>query len=238
MKVLELDNVTINRDGKPAVRDVSLTLDSGDFLAIVGENGSGKSTLIKGILGLVDLSSGSVSFGSGVKRKEIGYLPQQAEIHKDFPARVDEVVISGCLASLGFRPFYSKLEKNIAEYNMERLGIKELKKYSYSDLSGGQQQRVLLARALCAAKSILLLDEPAAGLDPVISSEFYMLLNKLNKDDGITIIMVSHDIRAAVDNADKVLHMGTKVFFYGTSSEYMNSEIGRRFTECYGKYNY
>jgi len=238
MKVLDIKNVTINRDGKTAVENVSFALEKGDFLAIVGANGSGKSTLMKGILGLIDISSGTVSFCNGLQRKEIGYLPQQVQIRKDFPARVDEVVLSGCISSLGFYPFYSKHEKKIAEYNMERLGIKELKKSSYSDLSGGEQQRVLLARALCAAKSILFLDEPAAGLDPVISSEFYSMLGKLNRDECLTIIMVSHDIKAAVDNAGMILHMGTKVFFYGNSSEYMCSEIGRRFMGYYGKYNY
>ncbi len=238
MKVLELNNVTINHDGKAAVQGVSFDLNNGDFLAIVGENGSGKSTLINGILGLVDIASGTISFCNGIKQRGVGYLPQQTQTQKDFPARVDEVVISGCLASLGFNPFYSKHEKNLADYNMKRLGITELKKHAYRDLSGGQQQRVLLARALCATKSILILDEPAAGLDPVISTEFYALLNKLNREEGITIIMVSHDIKAAEENASKVLHMGTEAFFYGSTAEYMDSEIGKRFAGCYDRYNH
>lgn len=238
MKVLELKNVTINYDGKTAVQNVSLELNRGDFLAVIGENGSGKSTLIKGILGLVDLYSGMIFLDKGIKNSSIGYLPQQTQIQKDFPARIDEIVLSGCLASLGFMPFYSGREKKIAEHNIKRLGIFELRKQPYRDLSGGEQQRVLLARALCATKDILILDEPTAGLDPVISSEFYELLEKLNKEEGITIIMVSHDIRAAADHSNKVLHMGTTVFYYGTTAGYFESEIGQKFAGIHDTYNY
>lgn len=237
MTVIEIENINIDYEGKTAVNNVSFKLERADYLAIVGENGSGKSSLIKGILGLIEISSGKITIDKHIKQTGIGYLPQQTQVQKDFPARVDEVVISGCLASCGFIPFYSRHEKNIAAYNMERLGITELKKRAYRDLSGGEQQRVLLARALCATRGMLVLDEPAAGLDPVISAEFYLLLKRLNKDEKITVIMVSHDIEAAEENADKVLHLGTEAFFFGTTAEYMNSEIGKRFSNGHVKYN-
>ncbi|MDD4160396.1 MAG: metal ABC transporter ATP-binding protein, partial [Synergistaceae bacterium] len=217
------------------LKNLSFKIERGEYLAVVGENGSGKSTLIKAILGLAELSSGSVRLNESVKKSDIGYLPQQTEVQKDFPARVDEVVISGCLASRGMLPFYTSKEKRLAAYNMERLDISNIRKRSFRELSGGQQQRVLLARALCSAKALLVLDEPAAGLDPLISSEMYSLLRKLNKE-GMTIVMVSHDIGAAVENADKILHIGSDVFFSGSVDDYLSSETGKRFLGGYAKY--
>ena len=204
---------------------ISFTVQEGYYLCIVGENGSGKSTLMKTILGLTQPLGGSIETGKGLKQTEIGYLPQQTLVQRDFPASVREIVLSGCQARCGLRPFYNKAEKQLAEKAMDRMGIKEYEDHCYRELSGGQQQRVLLARALCAARKILLLDEPVSGLDPIATAEMYQLIRDLNKE-GITIIMISHDLGASVQDASHVLHIGKKVFF-GTREEYLESSIGR-----------
>lgn len=227
--LLECRNVVMGYDGAAVVNSVSFELERGDYLCIVGENGSGKSTLLKGILGLIPLRGGSVGFSDGLKRTDIGYLPQQTQAQRDFPATVREVVLSGCLnGSRG--PFYSRVDRNLANKNMEKLSVTDIARRSYRELSGGQQQRVLLARALCAAKELLLLDEPVTGLDPVVTAEFYCLIKKLNRDSGIAVIMVSHDIECAVENANKILHLGERgVEFFGTTEDYLKSDAGRRF---------
>lgn len=214
-------------NGCPAVEDVTFSLERGDYLCIVGENGSGKSTLIKGILNLMKPVGGTFAF-FGVKPTQIGYLPQQTVVQKDFPASVFEVVLSGCLNRRGRSFFYSAADRRRALGNIERLGIESLLKKSYRDLSGGQQQRVLLARALCATESLLLLDEPAAGLDPVVSSLLYDLINRLNREEGVSVIMVSHDLSAAVTYANKILHMQTRGLFFGPTEQYLQTDICRR----------
>ncbi len=213
-------------EGKTAVKDLSFEVFSGDYLCIVGENGSGKSTLIKALLGLKKPRSGTISYGDGLLRKEIGYLPQQTPAQKDFPASVREVVLSGCRAT----PFFTPSEKRRAEENMEKLGLTELRKACYRDLSGGQQQRVLLARALCATRKLLLLDEPVTGLDPTVSAELYRIIRELN-DEGVTIIMVSHDVDCAIERAKTILHLKTVPLFWGKAEDYRRSEIGRSFME-------
>jgi zinc transport system ATP-binding protein len=227
MTLISCENITIKYDGKTAVDDVSFALESGDYLSIVGENGSGKSTLMKALLGLIKPSSGIVRF-SGLKQKEVGYMPQQTVVQKDFPASVLEVVLSGCLNRRGALPFYSWAEKQRAIECMERLEISGLQKKCYRELSGGQQQRVLLARALCATEKMLLLDEPVSGLDPVITSEFYELIDNMNQRSGITVIMVSHDIHSAVQCGSKILHMDTHCAFFGTRDDYLKTDICRR----------
>jgi len=196
---------------------------------VVGENGSGKSTLIKSILNLNDSIKGSIKLGDGMKENEIGYLPQQTEIQKDFPASVSEVVLSGFMSRHKFLPFYSKEEKTQAQFEMERLGISDLAKRSYKELSGGQQQRVFLARALCAARKMIVLDEPVAGLDPRVTQQMYEIIEKLNREKEITVIMVSHDVRAAIRYATHILHVGHENSFFGTKDEYIRSEIGQKF---------
>ena len=224
---LSCKNLVIGYDRNPIVKGLSFDIESGDYIAIVGENGAGKSTLMKTLLGLLPPVSGEIVFGEGLKKNEIGYLPQQTVVQKDFPASVWEVVISGCLSKTGLRPFYNKEEKKAALENIEKMGLTDLKTRSYRELSGGQQQRVLLARALCATKKILLLDEPVSGLDPIVTAEMYELIEKLNKD-GTTIIMISHDIRSALDYANKILHVGKELFF-GDKNDYLLSAIGKRF---------
>lgn len=226
MPQLSCQNLTLGYEGKAVVSGLSFDVNAGDYLCIVGENGSGKSTLIKTILKLKTPMSGQIMTGDGLLSNEIGYLPQQTAVQKDFPASVLEVVRSGCLNRCGLRPFYNASEKRIAEENMEKLGVTSLAKRCYRELSGGQQQRVLLARALCAARKILLLDEPAAGLDPKVTSELYEVIGRLN-DEGITIIIISHDLNASLKYASHILHIGLgAVLFSGKKDDYLNSEIG------------
>ncbi|MBE6853034.1 MAG: ABC transporter ATP-binding protein [Ruminococcus sp.] len=221
-------NVTMNYEKKTAVEDVSFDICKGDYLCIVGENGSGKSTLMKGLLGLMKITSGSIDY-KGIKQNEIGYLPQQTVVQRDFPASVYEVVLSGCLNQNGIRPFFSHKQKEKALKNMQLLGISDIAKKTYRDLSGGQQQRVLLARALCATRCLLILDEPVTGLDPVVTAEMYSIIKHLNSH-GITVIMVSHDIPGAVKYGTHILHMGKTLQFFGAVEEYMKTDIYLKMT--------
>ncbi len=197
-------NLSVGYNNTPLHSDINFTIPSGSYTCIVGENGVGKSTLIKTILGLLPPISGDITIGKGERKLDIGYLPQQTQVQKDFPACVYEIVLSGCLNKIGNRPFYNKAEKQLARDMLEKLGISHLAKKSYSRLSGGQQQRVLLARALCATDKILLLDEPTAGLDIASTMEFYKIITALNKE-GTTIIMITHNLQEAISDADHVL---------------------------------
>ena len=228
MPQISAQNVTMSYEKKLVLNKISFEVNQGDYLCIVGENGSGKTTLMKGILGLMSLKSGTISFGDGVQADHIGYLPQQTVVQRDFPASVFEVVLSGCLNRIGMRPFYSGKEKKRVLGSLELLGMKDLRYKSYRALSGGQQQRVLLARALCATEKIVLLDEPVTGLDPIVTGELYQIIRDLNKT-GVTIIMISHDVKAAVENANKILHLGTSTEFFGSTEDYLKSMAGRRF---------
>ena len=228
MAQLTCQKLCVGYDGKSILQDLDFEVFAGDYLCIVGENGSGKSTLMKTILGLQPPISGRILTGDGLRKNEIGYLPQQTVVQKDFPAAVREIVLSGCQGRCGSRPFYSKEEKRLAAAAMDRMQIAQLAKRCYRELSGGQQQRVLLARALCATRKMLLLDEPVSGLDPKVTAEMYALIAELNRNDGITVIMISHDITAAVKYASHLLHIGDTVFF-GTKAEYLRSPQGRLF---------
>ncbi len=212
-----------------AVIDLDLEIFPGDYLCIVGENGSGKSTLIKGLLGLLKPTSGSICVSEELKKSGIGYLPQQTAAQRDFPATVWEVVLSGALSRRGARPFYSEKEKKLAWRCMERLAITDLKQKCYRELSGGQRQRTLIARALCASEQLLILDEPITGLDPSAIQDFYSLIRRLHRQDGVTIVMVSHDIRNVLGEADQILHMGQRVLFNGTVEEYKKSQAAKAF---------
>lgn len=225
-------NLSLGYDGKAILQNLNFSIHSGDYFCIVGENGSGKSTLMKTLLHLQPPVSGSILTGDGLKPNEIGYLPQQTLVQRDFPASVREIVLSGCQNRCSFRPFYSREEKTLATAAMEKMQISHLARKCYRELSGGQQQRVLLARALCAARKVLLLDEPVSGLDPKVTVEMYRFIEELNKRDGMTIIMISHDI-AAVHYASHILHIGQSVFI-GTKQEYLQSGIGKSFAGTAG----
>ena len=228
MAQLTCQNLTVGYDGRTVLQGLNFEVNPGDNLCILGENGSGKSTLMKTILGLQAPISGRILTGDGLRKNEIGYLPQQTQAQKDFPASVREIVLSGCQGRCGSRPFYSKEEKRLAEENIGKMGIGSLTKRCYRELSGGQQQRVLLARALCATRKMLLLDEPVSGLDPRVTAEMYGLIETLNREEGITIMMISHDISAALKYASHILHIGDSVFF-GTKADYLQSPQGKVF---------
>ena len=223
MAQLTCQNLCVGYDGRPVLQGLSFELLAGDYLCIVGENGSGKSTLMKTILGLQTPISGRILTGDGLRKNEIGYLPQQTPVQKDFPATVWEVALSGTLPKCGARPFYGRKEKQLAQSQLERLGIWDIRRKCYRHLSGGQQQRVLLARALCATENLLLLDEPVTGLDPVATAQFYQMIQQLN-ENGVAVIMISHDLRA-IDCAGHVLHMNHGGSFWGSREEYKNSRF-------------
>ena len=227
--LIQCKNASFAYDGRSAVSGLNFTVHTGDYLCIVGENGSGKSTLVKGLLRLKVPAAGSIEYGDGLRLNEIGYLPQQTDTQKDFPASVYEVVLSGRLARRGILPFYAKEDRRAAMGNMERLDVASLRNRCYRELSGGQQQRVLLARALCATRKLLLLDEPVAGLDPLVTQELYRLISDINKMLGITIVMVSHDVASAVQYASHVLHLQNRQAFFGTAEEYERSPVGKAF---------
>lgn len=229
MILFSCEKLELAYEGNTVLDNLSFQVNKGDYLCIVGENGSGKSTLMKSLLGLLKPAKGEIKYLNGLNRNEIGYLPQQTEIQRDFPASVWEVVLSGTLSGKGLKPFYSKREKELAKKNMELLSIENIKKKSYQQLSGGQQQRVLLARAMCATTSTILLDEPTAGLDPVVTNEMYKIIEELNKK-GITIIMISHDISAAIKYASHILHLRHGSSFYGTTNEYLLNDISSDYT--------
>lgn len=232
MAQLICDHLSLGYDAHVIVRDLSFSVHAGDYLCIVGENGAGKTTLMKTLLGLHAPISGTVQTGDGMKPNEIGYLPQQTLVQKDFPASVQEVVLSGFQGRCGLRPYYKRAEKRLARECMERMGIGGLARHSYRELSGGQQQRVLLARALCATQKLLLLDEPVSGLDPRAAAEMYDLIETLN-GEGVTVLMISHDVHAVVKSASHILHIGETIFF-GTKAEYLDSETGRKFVAVRG----
>ena len=221
MAQLICKNLCLGYEKKEIIHNLNFSVNSGDYLCIVGENGSGKSTLMRTLLGLQPALSGEIITGDSLKKNEIGYLPQQTSVQKDFPATVYEIILSGFQSKCGIRPFYSSKEKNLARKTAERMGISHLLKRCYRELSGGQQQRVLLARALCATEKMLLLDEPVSGLDPKVTKEMYELIAKLNSE-GLTVIMISHDINASLSYASHILHIGKDIFFK-TRDEYLKS---------------
>ena len=233
MPQLICNHISVGYDGKPILQNLNFAVNAGDYLCIVGENGSGKSTLMKTLLGLQPPIAGKIETGDGLRQNEIGYLPQQTAAQKDFPASVQEIVLSGCQGRCGIRPFYNKAEKQLAKENIRKMQIEPLAKRCYRELSGGQQQRVLLARALCATRKMLLLDEPVSGLDPKVTAEMYQLIKDLNQEEKITVLMISHDLSAAVRYASHILHIGDTVFF-GTKEDYLKSPQGQLFADRKG----
>lgn len=228
MAYITCSDLKLGYDGEPVTEGISFEVNEGDYLCIIGENGAGKSTLMKALMGLNRPLDGTIEFSDEIKKNEIGYLPQNKEFQRDFPASVEEIVISGCLSKCGWRPFYNRAERKMAEENMKRMDIWELRRKCYRELSGGQQQRVLLARALCAAGKLLLLDEPVTGLDYKVTCEFYGLLSELNRS-GVSIVMVSHDLEEAMGHANKILQIGREQVFFGDKDAYLLSESWKSF---------
>lgn len=227
-KLIEVSGVTLSYDGRDVVRDVSFEVCAGDYICIVGENGSGKSTLTDALLGLKKADLGKITFLSGTSKSDVGFLPQKTEVQRDFPATVREIVMSGCCD--GGKMFFSKKDKQRAFDNMEKLGITHLSRSSFRTLSGGQQQRVLLSRALCAAKRVLVLDEPVTGLDVRSTQDMYTLIESMNKDEGMAVLMITHDMQAAVRYSSHILYLGNKKSFFGEKSA-----VIRRFPEIFGE---
>lgn len=229
MSQFRCEDIAFSYEGNIVLSEINFHVEKGDYLGIVGENGAGKSTLIKGILHLKNPSAGRISVGDGLKVNQIGYLPQQTSVQRDFPASVYEVVLSGRLNRLGLLPYYRKTDKEEALRQLRLLGIENLKNRCYKELSGGQQQRVLLARALCSSRELLVLDEPVTGLDPIMSGELYRLIERINKEEKRTILMVSHDIQGVIQYASHILHLSKTQLFFGRKEDYMVSKIGRYF---------
>lgn len=226
MPLIKANNISLAYDGRTVVDNLSFAVSKGDYLCVIGENGSGKSTLIKALLSLISPSSGSLEYGDGLSKNEIGYLPQQTRVQRDFPSSVFETVLSGCQNRLGFLPFYTAAHKKKALDALRILKAENLKNTCYHELSGGQQQRVLLARAICATDKLLILDEPTAGLDPIITEDFYSVINDINKS-GITVIMVSHDIEAVSEYATHILHLTHSGYIFDTADNYKKSKYGK-----------
>ena len=225
MALIKCIDLALAYEKNVVVRDLNFEVNAGDYLCVIGENGSGKSTLMKALLGLKTPLSGQIITGDGLVRNQIGYLPQQTSIQRDFPASVMEVVLSGCINGSGMRPFYTGEQKKTALENLAKLNITSLKNKCYRELSGGQQQRVLVARALCATKKLLLLDEPVTGLDPAASAELYELIDHLNRSHGITIIMVTHDTAAALPRCTHVLHLHKDMNYFGRREDYAKCSV-------------
>ena len=199
MTLIQCCDLSLGYEGKCVLSHLELSVQEGDYLAIVGENGAGKSTLLKGILGLIRPTGGHIHFH--LPPREIGYLPQQTPIQRDFPASVMEVVLSGLLASKGYAPFYTRADRETALAKLRLLGAEDLANRCYRELSGGQ--------------------------DPTVTNELYDVVDKLNHEQGVTVIMVTHDVPEALRHASRILHLGAE-HFDGTAEEYRQSPLYRR----------
>jgi zinc transport system ATP-binding protein len=230
LPLITVANAAFSYNGTTVVADINFTLNSGGYLCVIGENGSGKSTLVKGLLGLKAPDAGQIVFANNLTRRQIGYLPQQNAISRDFPASVEEVVLSGRLGQGNVRLLTTKTDKRLAHAALEQLGVADLRRAVYGELSGGQQQRVLLARALSTASDTLkalILDEPMNGLDPTIKAELYSLIDELNRTSGVAIIMVTHDLQSALAHASHILLLERKQLFFGSAHDFEHTSAGQ-----------
>ena len=230
-KLISAESVSMSYDGRTVFGNLSFDICEGDYLCIIGENGSGKTTLVDGILGLKRVDSGSITYCGGFSREQLGFLPQKTEVQSDFPATAMEIVLSGCMSRAKLGLFFTKEDKCRAFRNMEKLGITSIANQSFRELSGGQQQRVLLARALCAADKLLVLDEPVTGLDPRATKDMYAMINNVNKSENMALVMITHDIPSAVKFANKILYLGKNRYFFGGVDEFVE-KYGEKFGLC------
>ncbi len=228
MKLIECSNLKIGYNNR-VLNTINLTINSSDFICIVGNNGTGKSTLIKTLLKLIPSLGGKILFDIEIKKSSIGYLTQDLQVKDNFPATVYEIVISGCIGKMGKKLFYTKKEKELALKYMEYLGITHLKNKPFKGLSGGEQQRTLIARALCSTDKLLFLDEPLQGLDMNAAKNLYNILSKINKEEDVTIVMITHNIDIAINHINKVIYLGHDETFIGTPSEYKNSQYAKNY---------
>ena len=229
--LISCKNLTAGYDSKIILKNISFDICEGDYICIAGENGTGKSTLVKTLTGIIPFKSGHLHY-LNIKKNQIGYLPQQSLLNPDFPATVFEVVLSGTLSQKGPFPFYTKKLKELALNNLKLIGMENFKNSPFANLSGGQKQRVLLARALCATQKLLVLDEPVTGLDPIVTNDFYKLIQNLNQKLKISIIMVSHDVSSAVKYAKKILHLTHNGCLFCDTADYLKTNIGKRFSDA------
>lgn len=218
MNLINVNHLTLGYEHQKVIQDLSFTVEKGDFITIIGANGSGKSTLVKGLLGLIKPMQGDIQYH--IDTKQIGYMPQETKIDATFPASVEEIVLSGTLNRLGHRPFYGKKERKLADDSLSLLDILDLKKKSFADLSGGQRQKVLLSRALSATRELLILDEPSNNLDFSSREEFYKIIHRLNKEEGITILMITHDLDMHAIAGNKIIAFEDQEIFVGKIEDY------------------
>lgn len=217
--IIECKNLSLAYDGALVLNDLSFEARRGEILLVSGENGSGKSTLIKALLGLIRPVSGEIKL-NGAGKGDVGYLPQQSRAERDFPATVREVVASGLIGNLRLGMFLPRGAEEKIQKSMLLTGVASLADRCFNELSGGQQQRTLLARALCAARELLILDEPTNGLDGASAADMYSIITSLKHHHGMTVVMVSHDLETAVNLADRVLHLCCDGAFCCEASEY------------------
>jgi len=234
--IIDVQNFSIRYGQTEVVSDISCKIEKGDFIGLVGPNGAGKTTLTKALLGLIPPSSGKLSlFGQPQKTfqayEKIGYLPQkQTSINPLFPASVEEVILLGLLSTKKIPRIITKEDSDKVASILETLNITPLKNKMFSELSGGQQQRVLLARALVSSPEILILDEPSTALDPESRNGFFELIQKINKENQTTIILISHDTGYISKYANKLLYIDRKLVFFGNINDFCPSgDIGSCF---------
>ena len=237
MDLVVLRGVSFSYDGFPVLTDIDLTIREGDFLAIIGPNGSGKTTLVKIILGLLAPSAGKVELlgvppGELIERSRIGYVPQKAtNIDPYFPASVEEVVGMALLA--GGRPRMALGRDSRARIlkALEAVGMAEFSRWPIGRLSGGQQQRVFIARALVTSPRILFLDEPTTGVDAETQTAFYDMLDRLNRRDKLTIVLITHDIGIVNKHVTSVACLNERLAYHGSHAEFCRSDVFRAMVE-------
>jgi zinc transport system ATP-binding protein len=230
MSIIETKNIRVLYGQNEAIKNISFSIEKGDFIGLAGPNGGGKTTLIKAILGLIPIGNGEVKIlGQDIKKfgdwSKIGYLPQKSPtINNLFPARVKEIVFLGLLSKKKYLKKITKDDRKTVDETLEDLQIKDLEDKMFFELSGGQQQKVLLARALVSEPEILIFDEPSTALDPLSRESFFKLVEKINKEKGITIILITHDTGYIGTYANKLLYIDHEIKYFGNISGFCDTD--------------